>query len=317
MTDPRVIPTQQARAPLAGHAAGPAPLVVLSFDVEEHHRIEAASHLAVPDEKKSYYRGRMEDATRWILEALASRDIRATFYIVGELARLSRALVREIADAGHEVGSHGWDHRRVSLMTPDELRRDATDSKDALEQATGRPVLGYRAPTFSIMKANGWALEVLAEAGYRYDSSIYPVRHDRYGVPDAPLVPFVVNTKAGPIIELPPLTLRVGWLHLPVGGGGYFRIFPNWMMRWGIRQMARSGADAPAMLYFHPWEFDEGQERLPLGLFSRWRTYSGIKGGRQRLCRLMDGGYRFSTAHEVVRSLSVPDLPVFHGLAAG
>ncbi|MGL4553452.1 MAG: polysaccharide deacetylase family protein, partial [Gemmataceae bacterium] len=275
------------------------PRLVLSFDIEEHHRIEAASSLVVNGERQAYYRRRMEDSTRWLLERLAARGIQATFYVIGELARMSRALVREIADAGHEVGSHGWDHRRVLAMTPAEFREDCRRSKDALEQATGQAVRGYRAPTFSIMRHTGWALEVLAEEGYTYDSSIYPVRHDRYGVPDAPLVPFAVPTAAGPMMELPPLTLRMAGMNVPVGGGGYFRIFPSWLMYQGIRQMAALGG--PVMLYFHPWEFDEGQDRLPLPVLSRWRTYYGIAGSRERLERLMDVPARFTTASDVAR----------------
>src|SRR5262249_34205624 len=172
-------------------------------------------------------------------EMLASKGIRATCYIVGELASLSRRLVRDIAEAGHEVGSHGWDHRRILDMTPEQVRHDARPRKDAPEQVTGRAVQGYRAPTFSITRKTVWALEVLVEEGYSYDSSIYPVRHDRYGVPDAPLTPFVVQTHSGRIVELPPLTLRLLWLNLPVGGGGYFRLFPNWLMWLGIWQMAQ------------------------------------------------------------------------------
>ncbi len=308
---------QMARRDLAhGHAprvaarAG-APRAVLSFDVEEHHRIEAASALPIGPERKDYYRGRMEASTNWLLEMLAGRGVRATFYIVGELAGLCKPLVRAIADAGHEVGSHGWDHRRVLSMTPEEFRRDARDSKDALEQASGCPVLGYRAPTFSIMRQSGWAMEVLAEEGYLYDSSIYPVRHDRYGVPDAPLTPFTVPTASGPIIEVPPLTLRLWWMTLPVGGGGYFRLFPQWLMREGISRMGEEGA--ASMLYFHPWEFDEGQDRLALGWLSRLRTYTGIRGSRGRLAGLIDQGYRFQTAEDVVRSLDIDSLPVYEG----
>jgi polysaccharide deacetylase family protein (PEP-CTERM system associated) len=297
----------------AAHRAG-APAVILSFDVEEHYRIEAAASLTVPEERKSYYRGRMEGVTYWLLEMLAARGISATFYIVGELAFQSRGLVRDIAEAGHEVGSHGWDHRRVIGMGREEFREDARKSKDALEQVTGQPVLGFRAPTFSITQESAWALEVLVEEGYTYDSSIYPVRHDRYGMPDAPLTPFTVQTKSGRIVELPPLTLRLLWLNLPVGGGGYFRLLPNWLMRLGIWQMAGQGEWAPSMLYFHPWEFDPEQEPLPLGWFSRLRTYIGISGARERLERLASSDYRYFTAADVVRALPSLGLATFDKL---
>jgi polysaccharide deacetylase family protein (PEP-CTERM system associated) len=295
------------------------PRVVLSFDVEEHHRIEAAAGLDVGPARRAEYLGRMEAVTHWLLEQLAARGLRATFYVVGELAGLSKGLVRAMAEAGHEVGSHGWDHRRVIGMTPEEFRRDVRQSKDALEQATGAAVLGYRAPTFSVVRQTAWALRVLAEEGYLYDSSIYPVRHDRYGIPDAPLTPFAVHTAAGPILELPPLTLRWLGMNLPVGGGGYFRLLPTWLMYRGIARMPRLDAGAPAMLYFHPWEFDHGQPQLPLRRLSRLRTYTGIKGSRERLARLMDSGYAFETAADVARRLKRADVPVFHlpGATAG
>ena len=281
--------------------------VILSFDIEEHHRIEAAAHLTIPPDRQTYYRGRMEDSTRWLLETLAERSVKATFFIVGELARLSRDMVKAIADAGHEVSSHGWDHRRVLVMTPDDFRRDIRESKDALEQVTGVPVLGYRAPTFSIVRKTAWALEVLAEEGFLYDSSIYPVRHDRYGISDAPLTPFEVRTKSGSILELPPLTLRCLGMNLPVGGGGYFRLLPGFLMTWGIRQMHRRGPEVPAMLYFHPWEFDAGQDPLPLSRASRFRTYSGIKTSQRRLKELIERGHRFDRADDVSRDFLQSD----------
>lgn len=276
------------------------PQVVLSFDIEEHHRIEAAHHLTVPLDAQDRYRQRMEERTLWLLEQLRQRGLKATFFVVGELARSCNTLVRAIAWEGHEVASHGWDHRRVLDMTREEFRRDVRDSKAALEDATGQPVVGYRAPTFSIVRRTAWAIDILAEEGYQYDSSIYPVRHDRYGIPDAPLTPFVIPTASGPIVEVPPLTLRSGWLNLPVGGGGYFRLLPTWLMHWGIRQMTRRNPEAPAVLYFHPWEFDTEQEQLPLGFLSRMRTYRGIQGSVERLGRLMDNDYHFRRLVDVV-----------------
>ena len=287
-------------APEAGHSG---PCVILSFDIEEHHRIEAASHLSIPPDRQIYYRDRMETSTRWLLDQLAARDLKATFFVVGELAQLSRGLIHAIAQAGHEVGSHGWDHRRVLGMSPEAFRQDVRQSKDALEQATGNGVSGYRAPTFSIVRQTAWALEILAEEGYLYDSSIYPVRHDRYGIPDVPLTPFLVRTKSGPILEVPPLTLRCLGMNLPVGGGGYFRLLPGFLMSWGIRQMRRRGRGVPAMLYFHPWEFDAGQDRLPLSRSSRLRTYGGIKTSRRRLEDLLERGHRFERADDVSRDL--------------
>ena len=160
--------------------------VILSFDVEEHHRIEAAAHLVLPEALKAHYDARLEPATTWLLDQLDEFGIRATFFVVGQIARSQPGLVRKIVERGHEVGSHSWDHRRIHHHTPASFREDLRLSRDALEQVAGQPVLGYRAPTFSVVAQNAWALDELAQAGFVYDSSIFPVRHDRYGVPRAP-----------------------------------------------------------------------------------------------------------------------------------
>src|SRR5487761_1158885 len=167
------------------------PRLILSFDVEEHFRIEAASKLDVEPALQSHYSDRLEPSTRWLLDRLGEFEQRATFFVVGEIARQQPKLVRAIRQAGHEVASHSWDHRSVHRLTPATFREDVRKSMDALEQATGEAVRGYRAPTFSILRETAWAIDVLAELGLDYDSSIYPVRHDRYGVPAAPRGPFL------------------------------------------------------------------------------------------------------------------------------
>src|SRR5438874_6658664 len=196
---------------------------ILGFDVEEHWRIEAASRLSFDAERRHYYAGRVGPTTRWILEQLARFEQKATFFLVGQLAREQPDLVRDIVADGHEVANHSWDHQRVHNFTPEQFRQDLRQSRDALEQIIGRPVVGYRAPTFSVVRQTAWALDVLAEEGFRYDSSIYPVRHDRYGVPDAPRGPFLAQGRTHSLLELPPVRLDVLGLHLPAGGGGYFR----------------------------------------------------------------------------------------------
>ena len=156
---------------------------ILSFDLEEHDRIEAAAGLAIDSGLKVHYRERLEFSTHWLLEQLDAADVKATFFIVGQIARHNPALIRAIARSGHEVASHGWDHQRLHNLTPASFQEDVRRSKEALEQLTGQPVKGYRAPTFSIVRHTAWALDVLAELDLLYDSSIYPVLHDRYGVP--------------------------------------------------------------------------------------------------------------------------------------
>jgi polysaccharide deacetylase family protein (PEP-CTERM system associated) len=279
--------------------------VVLSFDVEEHDRIEAAAKLTCPPSERQIYAERMERTTRAILDQLAGANVRATFYIVGQIAETHPQLVRDIAIAGHEIGSHSWDHQRIHRFEPKSFAEDLQRSIAALESASGQRVSGFRAPTFSLMHATSWAVDVLAEAGLRYDSSIFPVRHDRYGVPEAPRTPFVLQGTRSEILELPPLTWRVLGQNVPVAGGGYFRLFPPAFMRAGIEQFSRESF-APSVLYFHPWEFDQDQPRLPLGRLSRWRTYVGIRKSRDRLQRLLERYRgRFARAIDVVETLAV------------
>ena len=283
----------------AGAASGQAAEVILSFDVEEHHRIEAAAGLAIGPDLVAEHGARVGPAVDWLLDRLGSRGVRATFFLLGTIARDDPAMVRAIAAGGHEVASHGWDHRRILEMTPEQFRLDIRQAKDALEQATGGPILGYRAPTFSIVRRTAWALDVLAEEGFLYDSSIYPVRHDRYGVPGAPRFPFVARGPGGAaILEIPPATLRLPGFNLPVGGGGYFRLLPPALMESAIREVGRRGHPAVAMLYFHPWEFDPGQPRLPLPTPSRLRTYVGISRTRGRFETLL-------SRHEYARAVDV------------
>lgn len=276
--------------------------IVLSFDVEEHDRIEAAAGLDVPDQLKAHYRTRVGDSTRWLLEQLDREAIKATFFVVGTVAEHNPGLVREIHRAGHEVASHGFDHRRVHGHTPASFREDLRRSFGALEDTTGEAVRGYRAPTFSVVRETAWALDVLAEFDLEYDSSIYPVRHDRYGVPDAPRGPFVACRNGHAILELPPATLRLRGVNLPMGGGGYFRLFPLRLIEMAMLQSARECSPHVAMVYFHPWEFDPGQPRLALRPLDHYRTYVGINRTRGRLLALV-ARHCYARAIDLARAL--------------
>jgi polysaccharide deacetylase family protein (PEP-CTERM system associated) len=283
--------------------------IILSFDVEEHYRIEAAAALQCPIPLREEYSRRVDSATRRLLDLLAAHQARATFFVVGDIAQAQPRLVRDIAAAGHEIASHGWDHRRVHCFSRDEFLEDVRNSKDVLEQVTGAAVQGYRAPTFSIDRQTGWAIDALVEAGFIYDSSIFPVRHDRYGIPDAPRTPFIAVGAQARLLELPPTTLRLSRFNLPVAGGGYFRLFPLRLLEAGTRQV-RNLRPAAAMLYFHPWEFDVDQPRLPLSRLARWRTYVGIKSASRRLALLLSR-HRFTRAIDVVGELTSQPLPEF------
>jgi polysaccharide deacetylase family protein (PEP-CTERM system associated) len=261
--------------------------VVLSFDVEEHFLIENAAGLTVAAELKSHYQERLDVMTRWLLDSLAAHEVRATFFVLGQAAQQNPALIRAIHQAGHELASHGWSHSRLHLLTPALFREEIKKSKALLEGLTGAAVVGFRAPTFSLDHSTSWAIDVLVEEGFCYDSSIYPIYHDRYGIPRAPRMPFVLSGSGPSILELPPLTYRFLGLNVPVGGGGYFRLLPTWLIHKGIGQMRKCNGSALALLYFHPWEFDTEQVRLPIGRLNRFRTYVGIKSGKQRLATLL------------------------------
>jgi polysaccharide deacetylase family protein (PEP-CTERM system associated) len=275
--------------------------IILSFDVEEHYRIEAGAGLCIDSGLKDHYSRRLEVSTRWLLEQLLLRDIKCTFFVVGQIARSNPGLIRAMDRDGHEIACHSWDHQRLHNLTPASFREDVRKCKDAIEQVTGQEVVGYRAPTFSIVRQTGWAIDVLAELGMRYDSSIFPVMHDRYGIPSAPRAPFVAQGTSHALLEFPPATLRILGTNFPVGGGGYFRLLPLFLMRIALRQMRRCNP-AVAMLYFHPWEFDPDQARLPLRRLSSFRTYVGLGSSRSKLMRLLSK-QSFVTARIVAENL--------------
>lgn len=286
--------------------------VILTFDVEEHYRIESASALRVDADQIAYYSSRLDRSTHWLLELLQKTATKATFFVVGQVAKQNPRLVRAIAEQGHEIASHGWDHQRTHNFTSGSFRADVRRSLDVLEQITGASVWGYRAPTFSITPQTAWAIDVLAELGLMYDSSIYPVRHDRYGVRRAPRSPFHARGESRSILELPPATLSLLGLRLPMGGGGYFRLFPLFMTELAVRQLLRRQNPAAPNLYFHPWEFDPDQTRLPMSRLNRFRTYVGIRRTRDRLSRLLKNK-QFCRAIDMARRLSSvkPDLTSF------
>ncbi|MEW4568953.1 XrtA system polysaccharide deacetylase [Tautonia sp. JC769] len=296
--------SDQARPHYIAHPSkqkGAAPFIV-SFDVEEHDRIEAAAGLDLDSNLRGQYSQRMTASTEWILEELERQEIRATFFILGTVARSNPHLVRAVHRAGHEVASHGWDHQRLHRMTPETFQDDLRLSLDALQDITGEPVLGYRAPTFSVVRKTAWAIDILASCGLRYDSSIYPIHHDRYGVPGAPRTPFLVRGERHEILEFPPATLQIGRLTVPIGGGGYFRLLPGAWMRRAIDQASFSNQNQAIMLYFHPWEFDPDQPRLPLRQPNRLRTYMGIARSRSRMAALLSGR-RFGRAIDIADAM--------------
>ncbi len=218
-----------------------------------------------------------------LLDLFERTGCRATSFLLGSIAQRHPGLARRCVELGHEVASHGSMHDRLYRLTPESMLQDVRDSKRLLEDQTGKPVLGYRAPTWSVTRQTSWAVDVLAEAGMRYDASVFPVRHPSYGVHDAPDRPCFIQSSPGSarLLELPPLTWRIGSRNIAVAGGGYFRLFPLALMKRGLRQAAAE--QRPAILYFHPWEFDPDMPRMPLSATGMLRTYTGLKSAAGKL----------------------------------
>jgi polysaccharide deacetylase family protein (PEP-CTERM system associated) len=235
---------------------------------------------------------RVEGNTERLLELLARFGVQGTFFTVGWVATRFPRLVRRIAEAGHEVASHGHWHRRVSSQTPEEFRRELRQSKAVLEDASGQACRGFRAPTFSIRPGGEWALEILAEEGFEYDSSLFPVRRPDYGYPGIPLVPHWIRTGAGDLLELPLAVLPLGRLAVPAAGGGYLRQLPYQLTARAFRHWESAGYSA--MFYTHPWEIDPDQPRLRVGLVTRFRHYRGLEKTWPRLERVL-GEFRFTS----------------------
>ncbi|MNK77681.1 Peptidoglycan deacetylase [compost metagenome] len=256
----------------------------LTIDVEDYFQVSAfAPHIARADWPR--LECRVEANIERILLLLDSRRIHATFFTLGWIAERYPAMLRRVADAGHEVASHGYAHLRASDQSAAQFADDVRRSKSILEQLTGLAVRGYRAPSFSIGAANLWAFDVLQEEGYRYSSSIYPIRHDHYGMPDAPRFAWRPRGPHG-VLELPVSTVRLRGRNLPAGGGGYFRLMPYALSRWLLRRINSRDGQA-GIFYFHPWELDPGQPRPPgLSARTRFRHYLNLGRMEARLGRL-------------------------------
>ena len=255
----------------------------LTIDVEDYFQVSAfephidrASWEAIPC--------RVEQNVDRLLSMLQEHRAHATFFTLGWVAERYPLLIKRIVAQGHELASHGFAHRRATDLDHAAFSEDIRRAKRLLEDISGQAVLGYRAPSFSIGKSNLWAFDCIASAGYRYSSSVYPVRHDHYGMPDAPRFPYQVRTG---LTEIPVTTTRVFGRNLPAGGGGYFRLAPYHVSRWAIGRVNRV-EQRPAIFYFHPWEIDPGQPRVPgVGPRTRFRHYVNLHRTQSRLRRLL------------------------------
>ena len=261
---------------------------VLSVDVEDYFHVEAFTDV-VNRSKWDTYSCRVEANTQRLLDLFDECKVKGTFFILGWVAEHFPALVREIVARGHEPACHSYWHRLVYTISAEEFREETLRAKDTIEQIVGKQVYGYRAPSYSITATSLWALEILAEMGFAYDSSIFPLRHDIYGIPHAPRSPFTVKTASGPLVEYPVTTFRVWGNHnFPVGGGGYLRILPFWYTRLGFERARKEGL--PLIAYVHPWEVDPTQPRIPGRFLSRVRHYTNLGKTFTRLRRLLGLG---------------------------
>lgn len=265
------------------------PVHHFSVDVEEHFQVSAFEQVA-PRDGWSAHPSRVVANTARLLDLLASSGATGTFFVLGWVAERHPDLVRRIVAGGHEIGSHSWWHQRVLTLTPAEFRRELHDSKALLEDISGTPVEGFRAPSFSIVPGIEWAFDILLEEGYRYDSSVFPIQRPGYGYPGAPLGPYWIERPAGRLLELPLATLTLGGLRIPAAGGGYLRQFPPAVIRGAFRQAEQQRR--PGMFYIHPWEVDPEQPRLPVGTVTRIRHYRGLARTAPRISDLL-GRFRF------------------------
>jgi polysaccharide deacetylase family protein (PEP-CTERM system associated) len=264
---------------------------IMSVDVEDYFMVEAFADSVSPttwDDRLS----RVVDSTRKVLDLFDKHGAKGTFFFVGWIADKFPGLVRDVYSRGHEIACHGYWHRPVYSMAPEEFRTDTRSALRAIEDAAGTKVYGYRAPSWSITKDSLWALDILAEEGFTYDSSIYPIHHDLYGVPGAQRFSYRHVCKNGlSLQELPPATVRILGQNFPAAGGGYLRIFPMAYTRWAFEKYEESYGER-VIVYFHPWELDPEQPRIKSGLKSRFRHYTNLHSMENRLKSLLEN-YKF------------------------
>lgn len=258
---------------------------VFTVDLEEYFQVHAFKGY-ISRHEWEHLPPRAHRSSLEIADFLEHHGIRATFFTLGWVADRNPDLIRKLAERGHEIASHGWSHRRITELTREEFRQEVRDTKRLLEDLAGQEVNGYRAPSYSLVPGTEWALEILVEEGYRYDSSIFPIRRGGYGYPGAEREPHVVETPAGPIREFPLATLQFAGLTLPAAGGAYFRHLPYALVRTAFRRLGDQGV--PGVFYIHSWEMDEWQPRLPVPWLTQMRHYKGVERAMERAERLVE-----------------------------
>ena len=251
------------------------------MDVEDYYHAEIFAGIIARAEWAKYP-NHVEKNTMDLLQLFARCDVRGTFFVLGSIARRYPRLIRSILDSGHEVASHGEEHQMITKMSPAEFRVDIRKSKEILEDITGTAILGYRAPTFSIVERTDWAYDILLNEGFRYSSSVFPIRHDRYGWPEFGICPRKMAVSGNRYVWEVPLSVeRVGFINVPFGGGGYLRLYPLFLTKYFFRRLLRVGRSA--VVYVHPWEIDRQHPRIAMPVLKRLRHYAGISGTEEKM----------------------------------
>ncbi len=277
---------------------------VLTIDVEDYFHVAALAKSIKPEDWDAIS-PRVSTNTLRLLDLFDERNVKATHFVLGWVAERFPELIREIDNRGHEIASHGYSHQLVYTQTPALFEKETRDSKNLLEDIIGKPVQGYRAASYSITRKSLWALDILAELGFKYDSSIFPVAHDNYGIKGSPEFPHILETpNKGTLVEYPLSTYRFMGQAIPVAGGGYFRLYPYWLSRFFYRKINQQAA--PFVFYLHPWEIDPDQPRVDASLLSRFRHYNNLDKGYLRFSRLLTD-FRFTTMHEKLNELGLFD----------
>jgi len=278
----------------------------LTIDVEDYYHVTAFEKYIKKGEWDSLP-SRVVDNTLRVLDMADEHSVKATFFVLGWVAERAPQLVRRIQERGHEIACHGYGHGLVYRLGAEGFRADVKRAKSILEDASGQAVTGYRAPSYSITGNSLWAIDILIEEGFSYDSSIFPITHDVYGIPGAERFPYVIKRPTGSILEFPLSTREFSiWgraFRLPVAGGGYLRLFPLWVIKKAIAHINESEKQ-PAVLYFHPWEMDPGQPRIDAGLLSSFRHYTNIDKTMEKTASLLSA-FRFAPMRSVLSGLGL------------
>jgi polysaccharide deacetylase family protein (PEP-CTERM system associated) len=269
----------------------------LSVDVEDWFQVTNFEKVITRDQW-DLCESRVVPNVQRILDIFSARDVRATFFILGWIAERHPDLVKAIRVRGHEVSSHGYAHAQIQHQTREEFHQDVSRAIRVLEDILGEKVIGYRAPSYSIVPRTMWAWELLADLGIRYDSSIFPIKHDRYGVAGLPRFPFTVELKDGrELVEFPLSSVKILGKNIPIAGGGYLRLYPYWFVKWAVKRINRQGH--PVIFYLHPWEIDPYQPKQDVSLFKRLRHYTNIAATENKIRALIQD-FRFDTVREVL-----------------